>query len=66
MICGICGREFIPRTKKQLYCKHDCYKKSQNPKWREKARWFSEEWAAWKSDFANGLTQSNLEIRHER
>lgn len=67
MICGICGREFTPRTKKQLYCKKNCSQKSKSsPELRKTARWFAKEWAAWKSDFAAGLTQSNLVIQHER
>lgn len=65
MICGICGRDFTPHMKNQLYCKRDCYKKSLSPSRRENARWFAKEWAAWKDDFANGLTASNLETNHE-
>ena len=67
MTCGICGRDFIPLRKNQIYCNRVCYKKSQSlkPALRELARRFDKEWTQWKLDFAAGLTQSNSENHHE-
>ena len=67
MICGVCGKEFFPKYHQRRYCCKKHTQRAQHLKRKKlKPDWFAKEWAAWQRDFANGLTQSNSEICHER
>ena len=67
MICGVCGKSFNPEYQQRRYCCEEHTRRAQYLKRKGlKPEWFLREWAAWKSDFANGLTPSNLEIQHEK
>ena len=64
MTCPTCGKEFAGR-KHQKYCSVKCCVRSRNLNKKRKAFEavvFREEWAAWKRDFAQGKTASNLEV----
>ena len=66
MKCAICGREFKERHPKHKYCSVECAKVGYNQTRAAryaKREWFKTEWAAWKRDFARGLTESNSEAR---
>lgn len=64
MTCTVCGKEFAGR-KHQKFCSAECRKRGRALSKKREAIAdvvFRLEWAAWKRDFAQGKTTSNLEV----
>ena len=64
MTCPMCGKDFAGR-KHQKFCSAECCLRNRALNKKRKAIAevvFKLEWAAWKRDFAQGKTTSNLEV----